>query len=143
MKKYFALLTVLMFFLGAQNAYARQIPLTDPSGIEITASGGAPIPASFDFGDSQSLIISGLSGRGQYTGWHTLSEQVYINVATASTSGNPSDSASENFIIPHGSGAVVSFKLDPVRVNSSIFIRCENACTTGKLIIHFVNPSGN
>lgn len=81
--------------------------------VRITASGGSPIPASFDHLDSQSLIATGLTGGTAHMGVNQTGSAVVLNCQTPDATSPPPDDGDKHVYFPAINPAALAFDSAP------------------------------
>lgn len=95
----------------------------------ITASGGSPTTTSFDSGNTQSLIMTGISNAKGIAFVNRLGEKALLNCRTADAASPPADESNLNIEIPELDP--FGLALDNVPVNSVCYLRTRVASTSG------------
>jgi len=97
--------------------------------VEITASGGAPIPASFDNGDSQSLIQQTASNCQNLKVISTIAARCYLKFSDSNAT--PSDVVDGSHVIGPNS---IDYA-DNLLIKKFWFLRCTGGPTTGDFVV--------
>jgi hypothetical protein len=118
-----------LLFAGAAHAAKPAIQTA-----EITASGGSPIPASFDEGDSQSLIKSDASSCNSIKVLSTVEAKCYLKFTDSATA--PADTIDGSFPVAAApSGSTVYDYADVIKMGNYWYLRCAGAPTAGVVTV--------
>jgi len=96
--------------------------------VRITASGGNPIPGSFDHLDSQSLIVTGLTGGTAHAGVNQTGSELVLNCQTADTTSPPADVSDKNIYFPAANPSALFFDAAPHQ--TVCYLRGESGAVT-------------
>jgi len=107
-------------------------PKAEIQTVEITASGGSPIPAAFDYTNSQSLIQSSALNCNTLKVISTVNARCYMKFADSGTS-SPASTVDGSHVI--AAATLMIDYADNLKIKKFWFLRCTGAPTTGDVVV--------
>lgn len=118
----------LAFLVFSLSAFGQQ-----HQKVQVTFTGGAPLPVAYDEEDAASLLISNLQGQSSVLIVNTACN-LYLDVSTGNATAAPAGTTNELYV-----PANTSMVLDDIFLGGAVYARSATGgtCTSGSLIMFF------